>query len=102
MIAKERITSMATNKTENLNALLLQVMTEYFSKSETNRNILRSLLNDAENKNFGKFSLRLYLCATEKHANASPMRYRILPLESGDSGFISVSADMLKKIVNGK
>jgi len=91
---------MATEK--KISNALLDEMISYFSKSETNRNILRSLLADAENKNFGKFSLRLYLCATEKHSNASPMRYRILPLESGDSGFISVSADMLKKIVNGK
>jgi len=93
---------MATEKTVNLNALLVKAMTEYFSKSETNKHILASLLSDAENKNFGKFSLRLYLCATERHSQASPMRYRIVEISEGDSGFISVPVDELKKIVNGK
>ena len=92
---------MATTE-KKIKTVLIDEMLNYFSKSETNKHILASLLSDAENKNFGKFSLRLYLCATEKHANASPMRYRILPLESGDSGFISVPVDELKKIVNGK
>jgi len=91
-----------TEKKIKISTVLIDEMLNYFSKSETNKHILKSLLNDAENKNFGKFSLRLYLCATERHSQGSPMRYRIIKLCEGDSGFISVPVDELKKIVNGK
>ena len=80
MIAKERYEMATTEKKISISTVLIDEMLNYFSKSETNKRILKSLLNDAENKNFGKFSLRLYLCATERHSQASPMRYRIIEL----------------------
>lgn len=81
------------------NKALEQAVLKFFGKSETNRQILKSLIADSDSKDFQHYSARLYLCATKKHSQASPMRYRVVELQLADSGFVAIKkADLLSLI----
>lgn len=85
-----------SKRLEQIEKTVKEIALNYLNQK---KDILTGLISDGDSKDFHKYSVRLYLCATEKLHKASPMRYRVIPVSGLESGFISIDKNDLLEII---